>query len=564
MPLFFAPVVYLVPFANKAVPARTLAQIMAERETHRRAKSTSPASLVPAARPMQSVGSQPNEQLNHFVSIIIKNDESSPRPNNREKAAASTTRDPTTPMATLMGRLGVPVNIPQADIDRVLQAREPAALPAGYDPGDRAESSVSVDQVLKLQAAARKLRAQYAATGIPSTIQRRPPGPAETPTDAWQRRQGNYLFLLSVSVADTSATTYTTGWKHWCNMCREYAMDPFLQIPPPMAARGTTVVPIPFKIAAVLHYIAYLAERGGIESHQLKATTIADYCSAVRHFLQINLVDVTFMAHPVITKTKSALANKDRFNDLRGDTKTLAFSADMIVYYKTQIARDFDPHDRAIVMALELQFTALNRVSELLPTAADYYARAVDIKFGFDLTGDGTITNLFSEHSWSKDISTLRSMTFRIRGSKTDQQRLGVTLYFEVMDEASPDVAFCVVSDAFRWAQQARPRGRDAFLSFRNKWVLTYEEYNAAIKTTASRMDFQPERFSTHALRIGGASALAAAGLPDWQIKKLGRWKSLAFLEYIQTALTSMRAAQLAMVNPSLFSVKDTRLIHQI
>ena len=77
-------------------------------------------------------------------------------------------------------------------------------------------------------------------------------------------------------------------------------------------------------------------------------------------------------------------------------------------------------------------------------------------------------------------------------------------------------------------------------------------------------MDFQPERYSTHAIRIGGASALAAAGLPDWQIKKLGRWKSLAFLEYIQTALTSMRMAQLAMVNPRLFSVKDTRLIHQI
>ncbi len=331
-----------------------------------------------------------------------------------------------------------------------------------------------------------------------------------------------------------------------------------------MAGRNQPAVPIPFNIAAILHYIAYLAERGGTESHQLKATTIADYCSAVRHFLQTNLVDVDFMSHPIITKTKSALANKDRFDILRGDTKTLAFSADMIVFYKTQIARTNVVRDQAIVMAMELQFTALNRVSELLPTAADYYARAVDIRFGFDLSGDGTITTLFSEQSWTQSIDTLRSMTFRIRGSKTDQQRLGVTLYFEVMDETSPHIAFCVVRDAFRWAQFARPRGRDAFISFRNQWGLEYEEYNAAIKLTATRMDFQPERYSTHAIRIGGASALAAAGLPDWQIKKLGRWKSLAFLEYIQTALTSMRMAQLAMVNPRLFSVKDTRLIHQI
>ena len=109
--------------------------------------------------------------------------------------------------------------------------------------------------------------------------------------------------------------------------------------------------------------------------------------------MQTNLVDVDFMSHPIITKTKSALANKDRFDILCGDTKTLAFSADMIVFYKTQIARTNEVRDQAIVMAMELQFTALNRVSELLPTAADYYARAVDIRFGFDLSGDGTISN---------------------------------------------------------------------------------------------------------------------------------------------------------------------------
>jgi hypothetical protein len=83
--------------------------------------------------------------------------------------------------------------------------------------------------------------------------------------------------------------------------------------------------------------------------------------------LQTNLVDVDFISHPIITKTKSALANKDRFDILRGDTKAPAFSADMIVFYKTQIARTNEVREHAIVMAMELQFTALNRVSELLP-----------------------------------------------------------------------------------------------------------------------------------------------------------------------------------------------------
>jgi len=215
-------------------------------------------------------------------------------------------------------------------------------------------------------------------------------------------------------------------------------------------------------------------------------------------------------------------------------------------------------------MAMELQFTALNRVSELLPTAADYYARAVDIKFGFELDETGVITTAVSHESWDYDISQVRNMTYRIRGSKTDQHRRGVTMFFETMDEADPNVAFCVVRDAFRWAKEAQPTGEDAFLSYRNTWGLGYDQYNAAFKLTAVRMDFPPDRFSTHSARIGGASALAAAGLPEWQIKKIGRWKSIAFLEYIQTALTSMRAAQVAMVNPATFSVADTRRIHQL
>ena len=88
----------------------------------------------------------------------------------------------------------------------------------------------------------------------------------------------------------------------------------------------------------VLHYIAYLAERGG-ESKALKATTIADYFAAVRHFLQTNLVDVEFMTHPILCKAKSTLACKDRFDDLIGDTKTLAFSTDTIVFYKAKKSR---------------------------------------------------------------------------------------------------------------------------------------------------------------------------------------------------------------------------------
>ena len=95
-------------------------------------------------------------------------------------------------------------------------------------------------------------------------------------------------------------------------------------------------------------------------------------------------------------------------------------------------------------------------------------------------------------------------------------------------------MAFCVASDTFRWAQKARPQGTDSLFSYRTKWHLTPDVYRSAIKAVAKSMCLDASRYSSHSLRIAGASALASAGKPDWFIKKMGRWQSLAFLQYIQ------------------------------
>ena len=75
-------------------------------------------------------------------------------------------------------------------------------------------------------------------------------------------------------------------------------------------------------------------------------------------------------------------------------------------------------------------------------------------------------------------------------------------------------------------------------------------------------MGLDHRRFTSHSLRIGGASALAAAGMPDWFIKKMGRWKSLAFLQYIQFAKSSMRAAFKVLLTPTCFTIADMIALH--
>ena len=45
------------------------------------------------------------------------------------------------------------------------------------------------------------------------------------------------------------------------------------------------------------------------------------------------------------------------------------------------------------------------------------------------------------------------------------------------------------------------------------------------------------ERVDTHSLRSGGANALSLSGYSDWQIMKMGWWKSATFMEYIREEL---------------------------
>ena len=214
--------------------------------------------------------------------------------------------NPTTPQ--LQGRWTI-VNITDVEADRTLLVPTTTATDA--------HRSLSVRQVHTQQMTAARIRSTHATPGVPNSLQRRNTSSAENAEQAWDRRQGNAMYLLVSGVTDTTATTYCTGWKHWLAMCREYDnMDPFLQTAPRFADRTPMQIQIPFQITVVLHFLAYLAERGSGNTRQLKATTILNYLTAIRHFLQINLVDVSFMESPIISKVKLAIATEERFDDL--------------------------------------------------------------------------------------------------------------------------------------------------------------------------------------------------------------------------------------------------------
>ena len=72
----------------------------------------------------------------------------------------------------------------------------------------------------------------------------------------------------------------------------------------------------------------------------------------------------------------------------------------------------------------------------------------------------------------------------------------------------------------------------------------------AALRVTAAEAGFNPNNYSGHSLRISAVSIAAATrGIKDSLIQTLGRWSSMAYLQYV-----NIDRSQLAAVSKTLAS----------
>ena len=127
-----------------------------------------------------------------------------------------------------------------------------------------------------------------------------------------------------------------------------------------------------------------------------------------------------------------------------------------------------------------------------------------------------------------------KHLTMHLEASKTDPFRHGCTLSIGSTDNAH--AAICAVRLVETYLQATTAATDAPLFTCRNGQVLTRASFTSTIQR-ALQEDGCPDAsvYKGHSFRSGAATTAAAAGVPDWLIKVMGRWSSDAYQTYVKT-----------------------------
>ena len=261
---------------------------------------------------------------------------------------------------------------------------------------------------------------------------------------------------------------------------------------------------LPASEGTLIYFASYLART-------VKHSTIKLYLSAVR-----NLHISCGHGDPVQGKLllQKVLRGILRFQGksciLRQPVTPVVLAATQPILRTWLGERDFT----MIWAAFTLAFFAFLRCSEFT------YNGISQFRPRFDLSADCV--------SFHPSQACPQQMSVLLKASKTDTYRQGHTLV--IACSPSP---ICTVTAMRNYFLAARPHG--PLFYFHSGRLLTRSAVVNLLRDAARHAGLPYRSLKGHSFRIGAASTAAAAGLPDWLIKVLGRWSSDCYQLYIRT-----------------------------
>ena len=157
--------------------------------------------------------------------------------------------------------------------------------------------------------------------------------------------------------------------------------------------------------------------------------------------------------------------------------------------------------------------------------------------FAFLRCGEFTVNGPFDpdQHITLQDIAVdsyqnPSLLSIYLKKSKTDQDRVGITLY---VGKTSSEICPVTAILSYLVARSHKNQSGPLFIQ-EDGHPLSRESLVTWLRSTLVSAGINATHFSGHSFRIGAASVAAARGIADSTIQSLGRWKSDSFKRYIR------------------------------
>ena len=298
--------------------------------------------------------------------------------------------------------------------------------------------------------------------------------------------------FFTKGLAESTQRTYLSGKKRYLSFC---------------ARAGVSAVPAEEKL--LCSFVAFLAKEG------LKYRTIKVYLSAIRHLHIEQALPDPFAGSPMARLEYVTRGIKKQEAE-GGGTQQQRLPITLPILHKLKAVWEPDgglADTKMLWAASALCFFAFLRVGEMTSP------------------GDGAFDP--ARHLGVDDIAvdcahTPQVLRVTIKQSKTDPFRKGVELFIGRV--ASP---LCPVAAMMDYLC-TRGMATGPLFRYRDGKLLTRQRFSVAVREALSKAGLDPGKYCTHSFRIGAATTAAEKGIEDSVIKTLGRWGSLAYLQYVR------------------------------
>lgn len=288
--------------------------------------------------------------------------------------------------------------------------------------------------------------------------------------------------LLQAGLAPSTQRTYAAGKKKFMAFCQE-----------------SGVTPLPLTEDKLIKFVAYTVNKG------LKYQTIKCYLSAVRHLhVTCGGGDPRVESMPLLELA------------LRGARKEQSGLPKRTRLPITPVIWNTDSGNWEKIMlwaACCVGFFGFLRSGELTAPEQEQFDQSQHLTFADLSIDNGSNPRIFS---------------VRIKQSKTDPFKIGVTIYL-----GRTDSTLCPVAALLSYLV-LRGKGDGPLLRFQNGQPLTRTKLVSENRAALREAGLTPGNFCGHSFRIGAATTAAACGVPVDVIKMFGRWKSEAYQLYIR------------------------------